>query len=115
MGVGPSSCSTEPDAPREDELGARWANVEQARLAVCSRIASYDHVGAAQRCRSLGLAGGRPPHRPSCWPQPGRPPAPPLACSTLAEGGAAEEREAGGGDVKQWQAQMAYRAWRVEG
>jgi hypothetical protein len=25
------------------------------------------------------------------------------------------EREAGGTDVKQWQAQMAYRAWRVEG
>jgi hypothetical protein len=33
----------------------------------------------------------------------------------LAEGGAAEEREACGTDVKQWQAQMAYRAWRVEG
>ena len=25
------------------------------------------------------------------------------------------EREAGGTDVKQWQAQMAYRAWRVGG
>ena len=38
-----------------------------------------------------------------------------LAALGLAEGGAAEEREAGGTDVKQWQAQMAYRAWRVEG
>jgi len=37
-----------------------------------------------------------------------------LAALGLAEG-AAEEREAGGTDVKQWQAQMAYRAWRVEG
>jgi len=37
-----------------------------------------------------------------------------LAALDLAEG-AAEEREAGGTDVKQWQAQMAYRAWRVEG
>jgi hypothetical protein len=33
MEVGPSSCSTEPDAPREDKLGARWVNVEQAQLA----------------------------------------------------------------------------------
>jgi hypothetical protein len=38
-----------------------------------------------------------------------------LAALGLAEGGAAEEREAGGTDVKQRQAQMAYRAWRVEG
>jgi hypothetical protein len=38
-----------------------------------------------------------------------------LAALGLAEGGAAEEREAGDTDVKQWQAQMAYRAWRVEG
>ena len=37
-----------------------------------------------------------------------------LAALGLAED-AAEEREAGGTDVKQWQAQMAYRAWRVEG
>jgi hypothetical protein len=37
-----------------------------------------------------------------------------LAALGLAEG-AAEEREAGGTDVKQRQAQMAYRAWRVEG
>ena len=37
-----------------------------------------------------------------------------LAALGLAKG-AAEEREAGGTDVKQWQAQMAYRAWRVEG
>jgi hypothetical protein len=37
-----------------------------------------------------------------------------LAALGLAEG-AAEEREAGGTDVKQWPAQMAYRAWRVEG
>jgi hypothetical protein len=34
-------------------------------------------AGAAQRCRSLGLAGGPSGHRPSGWPQPGRPPAPP--------------------------------------
>ena len=38
-----------------------------------------------------------------------------LAALGVAEGGAAEEWEAGGTDVKQWQAQMAYRAWRVEG
>ena len=38
-----------------------------------------------------------------------------LAALGLAEGDAAEEREAGGTDVKQRQAQMAYRAWRVEG
>lgn len=38
-----------------------------------------------------------------------------LAALGLAEGGAAEEREAGGTHVKQRQAQMAYRAWRVEG
>jgi hypothetical protein len=38
-----------------------------------------------------------------------------LAALGLAEGGAAEEREAGGSDVRQWQARMAYRAWRVEG
>jgi hypothetical protein len=38
-----------------------------------------------------------------------------LAALGLAEGGAAEEREAGGTDVKQRQAQMGYRAWRVEG
>jgi hypothetical protein len=38
-----------------------------------------------------------------------------LAALGLAGGGAAEAREAGGGDVKQWQAPMAYRAWRVEG
>jgi hypothetical protein len=38
-----------------------------------------------------------------------------LAALGLAEGGVAEEREAGGTDVKQRQAQMAYRAWRVEG
>jgi hypothetical protein len=38
-----------------------------------------------------------------------------LAALGLAEGGAAEEREAGGTDVKQRQAQMAYRAWRIEG
>jgi hypothetical protein len=35
-----------------------------------------------------------------------------LAALGLAEGGAAEEREAGATDVKQWQAQLAYRAWR---
>jgi hypothetical protein len=38
-----------------------------------------------------------------------------LAALGLAEGGAAEGREAGGTDVKQRQGQMAYRAWRVEG
>ncbi len=38
-----------------------------------------------------------------------------LAALGLTEDGAAEEREAGGTDVKQRQAQMAYRAWRVEG
>ena len=36
-------CATEPDAPREDKLGAHRANVEQARLAVCSWIACYNH------------------------------------------------------------------------
>jgi hypothetical protein len=35
-----------------------------------------------------------------------------LAALGLAEGGAAEQREAGASDVKQWQAQLAYRAWR---
>jgi hypothetical protein len=60
---------------------------------------------APPRSRWLAAAGSRPSVATSA----------PLACSTLAEGGAAGEREAGGTDVKQWQAQMAYRAWRVEG
>jgi len=38
-----------------------------------------------------------------------------LAALGLAESGAAEEQEASDTDVKQWQAQLAYRAWRVEG
>jgi hypothetical protein len=70
----------------------------------------------------MGLATGDPErHRPARLDGDlGRPPlvgggaVDLLAALGLAEG-AAEEREAGGTDVKQWQAQMAYRAWRVEG
>jgi hypothetical protein len=71
----------------------------------------------------MGLATGDPePHRPARLdgdlgrlPLVGGGAVDLLAALGLAEGGAAEEREAGGTDVKQWQAQMAYRAWRVEG
>ena len=59
MEVGPSSCSTEPDAPGEDELGARWATVEQARLAVFSWIACYSHRRRGSALPVVG-SGGRP-------------------------------------------------------
>jgi len=70
----------------------------------------------------MGLATGDPerhrPARPDCdlgrLPLVGGGAVELLAALGLAEG-AAEDREAGGTDVKQWQAQMAYRAWRVEG
>jgi len=59
---------------------------------------------------------GRPASRPSTGPAAtgGGGAVDLLAALGLAKG-AAEEREAGGTDVKQRQAQMAYRAWRVEG
>jgi hypothetical protein len=57
MEVGRSSCSTEPDAPRKDKFGARWVNVEQARLAVFSRIACHRRRGSAL---PVVGAGGRP-------------------------------------------------------
>ena len=59
MEVGPSSCATEPDAPGEDELGARWATVEQARLAVFSWIACYSHRRRGSALPVVG-GGGRP-------------------------------------------------------
>jgi murein L,D-transpeptidase YcbB/YkuD len=70
----------------------------------------------------MGLATGDPePHRPArldCdlgrLPLVGGVPCDLLAALGLAEPNAAGEREASGTDVKQRQAQMAYRARRVE-
>jgi hypothetical protein len=59
MEVGPSSCATEPDASGEDELGVRWATVEQARLAVFSWIACYTHRRHGSVLPVVG-GGGRP-------------------------------------------------------
>jgi hypothetical protein len=68
------------------ELGGRWASVEQARLAVCSWIAFYNHRGgtppsattAPSATRGSPHTGSRTPHETRCpslgEPQrPGRP------------------------------------------
>src|SRR5512132_1974845 len=55
----PDPCATEPDASREDEPCARWATVEQARLAVFSWIACYSHRRRGSALPVVG-AGGRP-------------------------------------------------------
>jgi len=81
------------------------------RLSPGGRLAGPDRVGLA--------AGGPERHRPArldCdlgrLPLVGGGAVDLLAALGLAEGGAAEEREAGATDVKQWRAQLAYRAWR---